>query len=70
MGAEAVKFFDKCKAKVKNELDEGEEGRSNWSCRGFSNFYKQLFAIAGARGIGHYFMVSAAILRTHGGVGF
>ena len=25
MGAEVVKFFDKCKAKVKNELDESED---------------------------------------------
>ena len=46
MGAEAEKFFHKCQDKVKNALSNREEEASNWSCRGFANFYRQSFAIA------------------------
>ena len=68
MGTEAAKFFCKCRDKVKNELSHGEEALSNWSCYGFSNFYRQSFATANAKGMGHYFMATAALLRTHGGI--
>ena len=70
MGTEAAKFFSKCQDKVKNELSRGDEALSNWSCHGFSNFYKQAFAVANARGLGFYFMATAAVLRTHRAVPF
>ena len=70
MGTEAAKFFCKCRDKVKNELSHGDEALSNWSCYGFSNFYKQAFAVANARGLGFYFMATAAVLRTHRAVPF
>ena len=66
MGTESAKFFCKCRDKVKNELSHGDEALSNWSCYGFSNFYRQSFEAANAKGTWHYFMAPAALLRTRG----
>ena len=37
-------------------------------CYGFSNFYRQSFATANAKGMGHYCAAPAALLRTRGGI--
>ena len=70
MGPAAHGFFHKCCKEVQNQLSFSDEKQANWLCLGFSNFYFQSFAVANARGLGHFYMVAAAILRTHGGVGF
>ena len=70
LGPAAEKFLHCCKDKCANELSDYEDDKSNWSSRGFSNYYRQKLAVANAAGVGHYMMVVAAILRTHGGVGF
>ena len=69
MGPAAHSFFHKCCKKVQNQLSFSDEKQANWSCLGFSNFYFQSFAVANARGLGHFYMVAAAILRTHGSAG-
>ena len=70
LGPAAEKFLHCCKDKCNNELSDYEYEKSNWSSYGFSNYYRQQLAVANAAGVGHYMMVVAAILRTHGGVGF
>ena len=65
LGKEAFAFVKRCMKKVRNELSGRENELSNWSCRGFSNYYLQRLSLATVKGLGHYFSVSAAILRTH-----
>ena len=52
------------------ELDASEEAESSWSSRGFSNFYYQRISVANLKGLGHFFLVAEALLRSAGNVPF
>ena len=68
LGKEADKFFHAIIKKVNNELNASEEAESSWSSRGFSNYYYQRISVANLKGLGHFFMVAEALLRTAGNV--
>ena len=70
LGREADKFFHACIKKARNDLSPFEEAASSWSCRGLSNWYYQKISVSNLKGLGHFFMVVAAILRTANGVAF
>ena len=70
LGREADKFFHACIKKARNGLSPFEEAASSWSCRGLSNFYYQKISVSNLKGLGHFFMVVAAMLRSANGVAF
>ena len=70
LGREADKFFHACIKKARNDLSPFEEPASSWSCRGLSNFYYQKISVSNLKGLGHFFMVVAAMLRSANGVAF
>ena len=55
---------------ARNDLSPFEEAASSWSCRGLSNFYYQKISVSNLKGLGHFFMVVAAMLRSANGVAF
>ena len=70
LGKDADKFFHAIVKKVRNELNASEEAESSWSSRGFSNFYYQRISVANLKGLGHFFLVAEALLRSAGNVPF
>ena len=70
LGREADKFFHACVKKARNDLSPFEEAASSWSCRGLSNWYYQKISVSNLKGLGHFFMVVGAMLRTANGVAF
>ena len=59
LGKDAIGFLKRCKKKLKNSLPALTESDSNWSNRGFSNYFFQSFSLANARGLGHFFTTAA-----------
>ena len=63
MGKEAYSFFRKCRKRAENQLSPALDAVSTWSSRGFSNFFKQPISVATVKGLGHFYMVAATLLR-------
>ena len=73
LGKDADKCFHAIVKKVRNELNASEEAESPWSSGfEFSNFYYQriIISVANLKGLGHFFLVAEALLRSAGNVPF
>ena len=63
LGKEAMEHFRRCRKLVSNKLTVHQSEISTWSSRGFSNFFLQALSVANVKGLGHFFMIAANILR-------
>ena len=63
LGKEAMEHFRRCRGLVKNRLSAHQDSVSTWSSRGFSNYFLQALSVANLKGIGHFFMLAANIIR-------
>ena len=63
LGKEAMQHFRRCRKLVKNKLSDQQDEVSTWSSRGFSNFFLQALSVANVKGIGHFFMTAASVIR-------
>ena len=63
LGPAAMQHFQRCRRIAVNELAPQQDDVSTWSSRGFSNFYLQSLSVANCKGLGHFFMVAACVLR-------
>ena len=63
LGKEAMEHFRRCRSLVKNCLSPQQDSVSTWSSLGFSNFFLQKLSVANLKGLGHFFMIAASIIR-------
>ena len=64
LGKEAMGHFRRCRELVKNQLNSQQDSVSTWSSRGFSNYFLQALSVANLKGLGHFFMVAASVIRS------
>ena len=64
LGHAAMQHFKRCRRLATGQLSPQLDEVSTWSSRGFSNFFLASLSVANLKGLGHFFMSSAAILRT------
>ena len=64
LGYEAMQHFRRCRRLAVNQLSPQLDEVSTWSSRGFSNYFLASLSVANCKGLGHFFMSAAAILRT------
>ena len=63
LGKEAKELFQRCRKIAVNQLSPHQDEFSTWSSRGFSNYYLQTISVANLKGLGHFFMTTAAPIR-------
>ena len=55
--------FGMCRDAVDSKLNTRASDLSSWSSKGFSNFFLKSLSLANPKGLGHFFMVTAASIR-------
>ena len=63
LGKEAKELFQRCRKIAVNQLSPHLDEVSTWSSRGFSNYYLQTISVANLKGLGHFFVTTAARIR-------
>ena len=64
LGLAAMQHFRRCRRIAVNQLSPQLDEVSTWSSRGFSNYFLASVSVANCKGLGHFFMSAASILRS------